>query len=287
MTFSLRHYSLILFSFLFFCNTLYAKNVTPLFSIDTDHKLKPHFAIEKNGQQEFTFTNQEGQTVNGVFLKPLQQTKHIKFALALHPMGDSHSFWWREKSNLDAYKLSRQLRHLGFTVVALDARLHGKRSIEGFGPRALLQNAHSDEPSKYNDTIGGSVRDYRLLLHWIQGEHTPQKIIALGYSMGAQMSLLLARYEPSISAVLAMVPPFVDRPDSPVAPRAHTPHIVNPKVLWLAANKDQFSEKKDIQDTFDSIISTNKEIQWFDSGHRLPLNFIEHGLDFINSLEAD
>jgi dienelactone hydrolase len=149
-----------------------------------------------------------------------------------------------------------------------------------------LKSAHSENPSQYNNAISGSVRDYRLLLNWIHQQYSPQKIIALGYSMGAQMSLLLTRYEPGISAVLAMVPPYVTSPSSPVAPRVHTPHIINANVVWLAADKDQFSDKQGIQETFDLIRSRNKKIQWFDRGHRLPLNYIEHGLDFINSLEA-
>lgn len=290
MNVTIKLFSAVLISaFLYHSNSqaseLSIQKVNKLFTIEQNVDINPLYNNEGDLKLEFTFINNEGDIVNGVFLKPFSSNGHQKFALALHPMGDSHSFWWRNKSNLNASHLSDQLRRLGFTVVALDARLHGQRKNTGFGPRELLANAHSDDPSTYNEAITGTVRDYRSLLSWIHKNNNVDQLLAIGYSMGAQMSLLLSHYEPSISHVLAMVPPFVKSDDSPVAPRVHTPYITNANVLMFAAKEDQFSTQQNIQDTFDLLPNPNKEIKWFDSGHRLPMEYIEHAKNFINKME--
>jgi len=168
-----------------------------------------------------------------------------------------------------------------------DARRHGERGHDSFSPRELIARAHSSEPRLYIDTIIGSVRDYRIALHWAQRELSPEQIIVLGYSMGAQMSLLLASYEPSISAVVTMVPPYVSSPTSPVAPRIHAPRITAAKVLWLAGTNDTHSTQSQTQEAFDRISSKDKTLTWYDSGHRLPPKFLPTTFSFIDSLKKE
>ena len=104
--------------------------------------------------------------------------------------------------------------------------------------------------------------------------------------MGAQMSLLLASYEPSISNVIAMVPPYVESGTSPVAPRIHTPRIRTISVLWLAGEKDPHSSKRQTLETFEKITSNEKTITWFDAGHRLPIESIDSVIKYIDSFQT-
>lgn len=233
---------------------------------------------------DIRFTSDDGQTVNGVIAFPKDKNSSSKLALALHPMGIDQQFWWSEKSPLAAHKMTIHLREQGYTVISLDARQHGERARESFGPRELLKRAHSAEPRIYIDTIVGSVRDYRIVLNWANNEFNPNDVLVMGYSMGAQMSLLLASYEPSINTVVAMVPPYVGSPTSPVAPRIHVKRITDAKVLWLAGNNDPYSDRNQTQTTFDQITSTDKTLTWFDAGHRLPPEFLDSALSFFDSL---
>jgi len=236
---------------------------------------------------EIRFTSDDGQMVNGLIAYPKNKTKPTKLALALHPMGIDQQFWWSEKSPLDAQKMTAHLLEQGYTVISLDARQHGERGREGFGPRELIARAHSTEPRLYIETIIGTVRDYRIALNWAEQEFTPDQVLVVGYSMGAQMSLLLASFEPSVKAVVAMVPPYVGSDTSPVAPRIHVNKISDAKVLWLAGIKDRHSDQKQTQETFDQIASSDKVLTWFDAGHRLPAEYLESALSFIDSLESD
>lgn len=237
---------------------------------------------------ELRFTSDDGQAVNGLIAFPKgNQPYSNKLALALHPMGTDQQFWWSDKSPLLAQKLTERLREQGYTVISLDARQHGERGRENFGPRELIKRAHSAEPRLYIDTIIGSVRDYRIVLGWANNEFKPDDILVMGYSMGAQMSLLLASYEPSIQTVMAMVPPYVGSPTSPVAPRVHAHRITQAKVLWLAGTKDPHSDQLQTQQTFDQIASLDKTLKWFDAGHRLPPEFLDTASTFIESLNAE
>lgn len=233
---------------------------------------------------EIRFTSDDGQAVNGMIAFPKDKASSNKLALALHPMGIDQQFWWSEKSPLATQKMTARLREQGYTVISLDARQHGERGRESFGPRELIKRAHSAEPRIYIDTIVGSVRDYRIVLNWAKNEFNPNEVLVMGYSMGAQMSLLLASFEPSVNTVVAMVPPYVGSPTSPVAPRIHVKRITDAKVLWLAGSNDPHSDRNQTQTTFDQITSTDKTLTWFDAGHRLPPEFLDIALSFFDSL---
>ncbi len=239
------------------------------------------------GRAEIRFTSDDGQIVNGLIAFPTKQGEANKLALALHPMGIDQNFWWNDKSALSAQTMTAKLREQGYTVISLDARQHGARSRDGFGPRELLKRAHSAEPRLYIDTIVGSVRDYRIVLNWAKDKYKPDEVLAMGYSMGAQMSLLLASYEPSVTSVVAMVPPYVGSSTSPVAPRKHVERISSAKVLWLAGSKDPHSNSAQTQETFNLIASSDKTLNWYDAGHRLPPEFLDTALSFFDSLTAE
>jgi esterase/lipase len=134
--------------------------------------------------------------------------------------------------------------------------------------------------------IIGTVRDYRLALNWAKKELNLDQtsFMVAGYSMGAQMSLLLASYETDINQVMVMVPPFVSELQSPVAPRLHVSRINKANLMYLAAKQDPYSSAKNTQVVFDKIATKNKSIQWFESGHLLPKEYIISALDFIETL---
>ncbi len=259
------------------------------FSIDTREPLK----LSQSSSEEtpfgsrkiLRFSSDDGQAVNGTIAFPSNQASANKLALILHPMGTDQSFWWSDKSPLEAHKLTQLLLRAGYTVLSLDARAHGERSREGFGPRELLKRAHSDAPRIYIDTIIGSIRDYRIALGWATEIIKPEEVLVVGYSMGAQMSLLLSAFEPNIDHVIAMVPPFVGSPTSPVAPRQHNHRIKAAKVLWLAGINDPHSAQQDTQLAFDRIQSSKKSLVWFESGHRLPVEYLDTVANFVESLQ--
>lgn len=200
-------------------------------------------------------------------------------------MGTDQNLWW-SPNKINGQKISDKLLESGYAVLTLDARRHGERVVDDLGPRDMIAKARSDQPRLYTDMIIGTVRDYRIALNWakkeLQLENTP--VLVAGYSMGAQMSLLLASYESAIKQVMVMVPPYVSEPLSPVAPRLHVSRINKAEVMILAAKQDPYSTQENYQLVFDKIASTNKSMKWFESGHLLPADYYHSALDFIENL---
>ena len=259
------------------------------FSIDTDFdiKMQKTMSEETDSRQKYTlsFTSDDQQTVNGLLVIPYSHKKPLKLAMLLHAMGTDQNLWW-QPNKISGTKISDKLLDQGYAVLTLDARRHGKRVIDDFGPQEMITKAHSDQPRLYTDMIIGTVRDYRLALNWVKKELELKdtSVLVAGYSMGAQMSLLLASYESDINQVMVMVPPFVSEPLSPVAPRLHVSRINDANLIILAAKQDPYSTEQNYQLVFDEISTPNKAIKWFDSGHLLPENYFEIALAFIDKL---
>jgi dienelactone hydrolase len=262
------------------------------FSIDSQFDIKMQktlstnsVANDKSEKYSLSFTSDDQKLVNGTLAIPKSFKGKPKLALLLHAMGTDENLWWSE-SMISGSKISNKLIENGYSVLTLDARRHGKRVIDELTAKDMIAKAHSGEPRLYTDMIIGTVRDYRLALNWAKKELKLDQtsFMVVGYSMGAQMSLLLASYETDINQVMVMVPPFVSELQSPVAPRLHVSRINKADLLYLAAKQDPYSSAENTQVVFDKIATKNKSIHWFESGHLLPKDYIINALSFIDSL---
>ena len=262
------------------------------FSIDPQHDIEmqqttlPADALGK--RFNLSFISDDQQRVNGTLAMPEIKDGKLKLALMLHPMGRDENIWWSEDNALSGGAISTRLRQQGYAVLSLDARRHGKRTLSDMGLGELLKRAHGKHPRQYTDMIVGTVRDYRLALHWLKNtlDLSDTSIFAIGYSMGAQMSLLLASYESDINQLLVMVPPYVQQKNSPVAPRYHVAKINQAQLMMFVAKQDPYSSEVENQEVFDKVSTKNKNIKWFDSGHLLPKAYLQMALGFIDQLPS-
>ncbi|MCF6300706.1 MAG: alpha/beta fold hydrolase [Proteobacteria bacterium] len=266
------------------------------FSVDPKHSINMQQQLieadELGKRFSLNFTSDDQQAVNGILAMPegydASKNPAFKLALLMHPMGSDYMLWFSQDNPIKAGSISTKLRKQGYAVLALDARRHGERKINDMSLKGLLERAHSQHRRLYNDMIIGTVRDYRLALAWAKSKWglSGVEITVVGYSMGAQMSLLLASYEPSITHVISMVPPYIDQPGSPVAPRHHVSRIIDAKLLFLAAKQDIYSTEGQNQYVFELIGSKQKVIRYFDSGHRLPEIYLQTGMRFVDEKMA-
>ena len=262
------------------------------FSIDPKHDIqmqKNELPADQLGQRfTLSFVSDDQQKVNGTLAMPAEPDENLKLAVLLHPMGRDENIWWSADNPIQGGAITQHLRQQGFVILTLDARRHGQRKLGDMGLKEMLNRAHSKHRRMYDDMIIGTVRDYRLALHWLRQNHNLQSsVAAIGYSMGAQMSLLLARFEHNINQVISMVPPYVDQPASPVAPRHHVTGIKNARVLLMTADQDPYASQPQNQQVFELIASSDKNQISFDSGHLLPPEFLQHALTFIDGISGD
>lgn len=204
--------------------------------------------------------------------------------LGLHAMGRSQARWSEAEINgrrtiENTHRLTELALQQGYVVMALDAREHGdrKNADKPLHPRALLRNLHWwGERAPYERLIVDTVKDWRVLLDWVtqQPQFDRSDIRAAGYSMGAQMALLLAGTDGRVSAVAAMVPPGLTNRVAVVAPLNVAPRLAATRVWLLTADDDEHASVDENAALFAALPGAGKQHLRFAGGHLLPPDYV-------------
>lgn len=211
--------------------------------------------------------------------------RRLPVLLALHGLGRTQWRWWQadfkgRPTIENTHRLAELALQQGHAVVALDARGHGDRKDpeRPLLSRELLMNLHVwGEREPYERLIVETVKDYRVLLDGI--EQQPQldagRIRAAGYSLGAQMALLLAGTDPRVRAVAAMVPPAVGDTVAAVSPRSVAGRLAPVTVWLLTADDDEYAAARDNASLFEALPGPDKRHLRFSGGHVLPAAYVD------------
>lgn len=241
--------------------------------------------------QTLHFASFDGAPVNGLIVHPADPAlpsatlSKRPVMLVLHAMGRTHWRWWqgdfKGRPTLEStHLLAERALQAGHAVVALDAREHGDRkNLERpLRARELLRNLHLwGEREPYERLVVDTVRDYRVLLDWVvqQPQFDAGRVRAAGYSMGAQMALLLAGVDARVHSVAAMVPPHLDRKVAAVAPSTVASRLAAVEVWLLTADDDDHASRADNAALFAALPGSAKKHLTFPGGHVLPPVYVE------------
>lgn len=205
--------------------------------------------------------------------------------LAMHAMGRTQARWWqaelRGRPTIEStHLLAERALRSGHAVIALDARSHGARkdSVRPMNARRLLTDLHVwGEREPYERMIVDSVRDYRVLLDWVakQPQFDARRVRAAGYSMGAQMALLLAALDARVRSVAAIVPPHVGAHTAVVSPYEVTTGLAAVEVWLLTANDDEHASPSENAALFAALPSERKRHLTYAGGHVLPPDYVD------------
>jgi dienelactone hydrolase len=211
--------------------------------------------------------------------------------LGMHAMGRSHARWseaeFKGKRTIEnTHRVAELALQQGYVVIALDAREHGERknADKPLTPRALLRNLHWwGEREPYERLIVDTVKDWRVLLDWVaqQPQFDRSNIRAAGYSMGAQMALLLAGTDRRVSAVAAMVPPGLTDTVAVVAPLNVAPRLADCRVWLLTADDDDHASVDENAALFAALPGVGKQHLRFAGGHLLPADYVDRLLPWL------
>ena len=237
---------------------------------------------------DFRMPSFDGAVANGRIVYPADPTVRAQprpVLLGLHAMGRSHGRWSQaeikgKRTIENTHRLAELALQQGHVVMALDAREHGERknADKPLKPRELLRKLHWwGEREPYERLIVDSVKDWRVLLDWVvqQPQFDHRHIRAAGYSMGAQMALLLAGTDGRVSAVAAMVPPGLTDTVAGVAPHNVAPRLAHTRVWLLTADDDEHASVDDNAALFAALPGPGKQHLRFDGGHLLPAEYVE------------
>ncbi len=133
------------------------------------------------------------------------------------------------------------------------------------------------DKNAYVDMIRKTILDYRVLIDWLstQPQLDETRISLAGYSMGAQIVLLLSALEENIQNVISLVPPYLDNRVAAVAPINFASHIRAQDLLLITADNDEFATQAENTALFELINIKNKQHQIFPGSHILPSSYIE------------
>lgn len=239
--------------------------------------------------QTLRFRSFDGAEVVGRLVYPAGADGPAPLLLGLHAMGRAHQRLlqadYKGRPTIEqTHRVTALALARGHAVIALDAREHGQRAAPGRKGSDLLRELHwwgRREP--YERMIVDTVKDYRVLLDWAvqQPGIDAQRIRAVGYSMGAQMALLLGALDPRIEAVAALVPPHVDDKVAVVSPQRLIAGLAGKRVWLLSADDDEHASAAQNQALFDALPGPDKQHLRFPGGHVLPEGYPERLRDWF------
>lgn len=228
----------------------------------------------------------DGSPLSGRLLYPGDPAKAdapYPVLIGLHALGRSHYRWWRgeHKGGVtleNTHRITGLALQRGYAVLAIDARNHGVRKDPERNVLQVMNGLHlwgKREP--YERMIVDTVRDYRLLLDWVgtQPRLDSGRIRVAGYSMGAQMALLLGGMDERVGAVLAVVPPHLDNKVAIAAPRNAVSGLSGKKVWLLSADDDEYASQAQNLALFEALPTADKRHIRFTGGHLLPDEYPE------------
>jgi dienelactone hydrolase len=266
--------------------TVTAEDITARYSYVSAQPVKLQLQPDENDGYHFQYTSFDGAQVNGYMRLPESAAQHkqpVPVLIGAHAMARSQQRWWQDSykarpTRESTDKISAMALAKGYAVVTIDARNHGERKDPEHGIVDIINNLHWwGEREPYERMLIDTVRDHRVLLDWLstQPQFDTSRIDIAGYSMGAQVSLLLAAVDPRIKRVAAMVPPHVNDRTAIVAPLNLMPGLTDNSVWLFSANDDEYASEKENNNLFSALPNPDKQHHQFAGGHLLPADYVQ------------
>lgn len=233
--------------------------------------------------QQLSLDASDGSRITGFVMEDKSAAKDAPLAILMHAMTGSSLHWLVNDNSSGGDELSRDLVARGYRVVGLDARSHGGRKDE-MPPIERLENLRAGKSEPYLAMINGTMGDYEVLLEDVKRRWgQPRHILVMGYSMGAQMSVLFAAKHEEVSHIITMVPPAAK--DAPSVSPVNHAHKVQADWLLLTARQDEYASKAD-NDALANAVGGKVDRVEFDSPHMLPRDYVHSVISWVANIKT-
>ena len=232
---------------------------------------------------EISYKSFDGSKVKGRINYPKAVKDKYPVLIGIHAMGRSYPRWWVDSIKnrptvTQVNKITQLALEKGYAVIAIDARYHGSRKVVDKPLRSIMMDvSFLGDKTDYVEMINHTVLDHRVLLDWIeqQSQLDIENTHVAGYSMGGQISLLLAGIDKRVSNVLSIVPPYLEDTLASVAPKNIVSLLDNQKVWLISADDDENASEEDNLSLFNDMTTQNKKHLVFEGGHILPADYVD------------
>ncbi|PNQ72172.1 hypothetical protein C1T31_12660 [Hanstruepera neustonica] len=229
------------------------------------------------------------------------------YIILLHGLGGSKNDWvypskpylnWSD--NLKSIKDS--LISQGFSLIVPDAKYHGERSYElGFRPAENLPpllSKNETDGEHFEVLMSSTIKDVRIIMDYFQDRYVDNNISfsIIGYSMGGAIAIILNAVDNRISTIVSCVPPL-HHPEKELKGFNWSEEVTNglktvtasnyaafqkSPTMLLLGNQDFFYTDDEVTNFMENIPLTQKEVNYFDSGHELPNEYKVDVLRWLN-----
>lgn len=233
--------------------------------------------------------------VPGYLAIPAAMSPPYPVVLLLHGLGSSKEDWWTETTDEEC--LARELLSAGYAVCALDIPFHGERTHHSDYESAWSVIAVRGQINRYREMLVESVLEHRRAIDYLatRPDIDSARIGIFGRSIGGLVTYILTATDPRIkAAIVASTLPMGDfyvdclgwdksAKDllAPVSPRNFAPAIKQAAFLLLNGTDDPYGTVEDIRSLYELVGSPSKELVFFDSGHRLPSEFVPKAVEWF------
>jgi predicted esterase len=246
---------------------------------------------ERYVREKIVFRGGNDYRVPGYLAIPKAGTPPYPCVLQIHGMTLSKEEFWRSDSYHKGHLLTPTLLDAGFAVLSLDAQYHGERIIYNDFQSTLVMVFRKGWINRLREMVVQTVLDYRRAIDYLETrkEIDPERIGAIGYSLGGAMAINLTGVDPRIKVLTACVTPSLIRPRWPK--QHHLSAIVpinfmraingRPILMLMGRNDTGQCTVEEAQTRYDLIEGESKELVFYESGHRLPEEHVKKAAEWF------
>jgi len=175
--------------------------------------------------------------------------------------------WWSPTSWNRGRILIDSLLDAGFAVAMADAPASGERTFEN--DFVTAESFVGKLPQWRDMGIQNAIETRRLMDYLVsRPEIDSTRIGMLGLSHGGMMTFAIAALDSRVKAAVAGLAPLQKIPDA-LLPTNFTARVTVP-LLMFAATNDSWYTRDQVAAAFGSIASKDKQLVWYEGGHRPP-----------------
>ena len=171
-------------------------------------------------------------------------------------------------------------------VLALDAEYHGERVADNGFVTVGEMVYNRAWYNRFCKSVVQTTVDYRRALDYLETrlDIDTSRIGVIGASMGGMTTFLLTAVEPRVTTAISNVTWMIDVEDM-IIKKGHKADFIAPQnvahaidgrpFLMMMGREDKLYTEEQGNRLFELIDSNDKNIIWYDSGHRLPVEYVD------------
>ena len=235
-------------------------------------------------REKIVFSGIHDCRIPGYLSIPKSASPPYPVIIAVHGLTGSKDTWWEDDDYTYGGILTKSLLKEGYAILTLDAPYHGERkAFNDFEPPSeitWIRNWYH----KFRDFTIQAIIEHRRAIDYLEtrSEFDVSKIGVIGYSMGSTIAFDLTGLDSRVKTTVVCVLPILSWPSTLVGPYNFANKINGRPILMLMGTEDSNNyTTENAKLLLELINSSDKDIIFYEGGHRLPVEYIEKTVDWF------